>query len=77
MTQGAAPGEKSTGTPFLQLSCGDFQHNPDGTWETTRQLDITGPGGEQKIVPAGRRFDKGQMFILGLDLAAVLQRQCG
>lgn len=77
MTQRANPGKKSAGTTFLQLSCGDFRRNPDGTWESTRQIDIVGAGGEQMIIPSGRRFDKGQMFILGLDLAAVLQRQCG
>ncbi|HEU0021973.1 MAG TPA: hypothetical protein VFR55_09935 [Dehalococcoidia bacterium] len=77
MTQRVTRGRKPAGTTFLQLSCGDFQRNPDGTWETTRQLDLSGPGGAQMIIPAGRRFGKGQMFILGLDLAAVLQGQCG
>ncbi|MDA0735016.1 MAG: hypothetical protein O2909_12470 [Chloroflexi bacterium] len=77
MTQRATRGKKSTGTAFLQLSCGDFQRNPDGTWESTRQIDLTGHGGDQMLIPAGRKFDKGQMFILGVDLAAVLQRQCG
>ena len=77
MTQHATQGKKSTGKTFLQLSCGDFQRNPDGTWECTRQINIIGPGGEQRLIPAGRKFDKGQMFILGVDLAAVLQCQCG
>ena len=79
MTQGVMTQSRKQAVDqtFLRLTCGDFKHNPDGSWVTTRQINIVGNGGEQMLILAGRRFTKGQMFILGLDLAAILERQCG
>ncbi|MFQ6026652.1 MAG: hypothetical protein ACE5Q6_03960 [Dehalococcoidia bacterium] len=67
--------ESCTGM-LLELSYADFQRNSNGSWVTTRQINISGPNGEQMLIAEGRRFTKGQMFILGLDLAAVLEQQC-
>ncbi len=74
MVQAAKPARRSQGT-LLRLSLADFKKHPDGSWETTRPIIISGPGGKQTLVAAERRFSKGQMFMLGLDLAAVLEKQ--
>ena len=62
---------------FIQLSCDDFKLNEDGSWVTTRGVEIDGPRGKQRLIPAGRTFSRGQMSIFGLDLAVVLEKQCG
>jgi len=61
---------------LLCLSCEDFRRTPDGSWITTRQINFSGPNGEQMLLAEGRQFKAGQMFIFGLDLAAVLERHC-
>jgi hypothetical protein len=67
--------EAATGMLF-QLTCDDFRRNADGSWVTTRQINIQGPGGEQMVLAADRRFERGQMFLFGLDLAATLDKHC-
>jgi hypothetical protein len=62
---------------IIQISCGDFQGNPDGSWTATKQIDLVGSAGSQKLIPAGRRFARGEMYMFGLDLAAFLDKQCG
>ena len=69
------PARSSRGT-LLRLSLTDFQRNADGSWITTRPITIRGPGGKQTLVAVDRRFSKGQMFMFGLDLAAILDQQC-
>ena len=76
MTQQDVSENRAATGIILQLSCSDFQRNPDGSWVTTRQINVSGPGGDQMLIGAGRQVTKGQMFIFGLDLAAILERQC-
>lgn len=68
------PARGNRGT-LLRLSLADFHRNADGFWITTKPITISGPGGKQILIGAGRRFSKGQMFLFGLDLAAILDRQ--
>ncbi len=68
------PARSNRGT-LLRLALDDFQRNADGSWITTRPITISGPGGKQTMVAAGRRFSNGQLFMMGLDLAAILDRQ--
>ena len=75
MTQENRKPAKSNRGTLLRLSLADFRRDSDGSWITTRPIIISGPGGKQTLVAADRRFAKGQMFMLGLDLAAVLERQ--
>ena len=62
---------------IIQISCSDFQRNPDGSWTAIRQINHCGAKGSRKLIPEGRVFGKGQMFMFGLDLAAFLEDQCG
>ncbi len=68
------PVRSNRGT-LLRLALDDFQRNADGSWITTRPITISGPGGKQTMVAAGRRFSNGQLIMMGLDLAAILDRQ--
>ncbi len=61
---------------FIQISCNDFQRNEDGSWVTVRQLDVYCRQGQRKLLDAGRRFNRGQLSIFGLDLAALLEEHC-
>jgi len=61
---------------LLELSLQDFRRESDGSWVTTRQINIGTPGAERMLIGEGRRFSGGQMFLLGLDLAEVLEKQC-
>lgn len=70
-----ASSDVSKNTRLLELSCRDFRSDGDGSWVTTRQIDIGLPGAEQRLIPEGRRFSRGQKFLLGLDLAVVLEKQ--
>ena len=74
MTQEIKKPARSNRGTLLRLSLADFQRNPDGSWITTRPITISGFGGKQTLVAAGRRFSNGQMFMFGLDLAAILDR---
>ena len=76
MNRHAVSDRRTTTDAMLQLSNSDCQRNPDGSRFATRQINISGPEGDQILIGAGRHFTKGQMFIFGLDLAAVLERQC-
>lgn len=68
------PAANNRGT-LLRLSLANFNRNADGSWITTKPINISGPGGKQTLVAAGRRFSVGQMFMFGMDLAAILERQ--
>ncbi len=75
MTQEIKKPARSNRDTFLRLSLADFKRNADGSWITTRPITINGPGEKQTLVAAGRRFSNGQLFMMGLDLAAILDRQ--
>jgi hypothetical protein len=61
---------------LFQLTCADFRRNPDGSWITTRQINLKEPGGTQMALAADRRFERGELFLFGLDLAATLDKYC-
>lgn len=61
---------------LLQISLDDFQRNEDGSWVTTRAIEIGGPDDKRVLLGAGRRFNKRELAIFGLDLAAILDRHC-
>jgi hypothetical protein len=62
--------------PALDIPCDGFVRNPDGSWTPTRDVDIPNPTGAGVVtVGAAVSFRPGGS-LLGLDLAAVLERQC-
>jgi hypothetical protein len=56
------------------LTCADFQHNPDGSWTPLTAMTINAPNGQIEIGP-GVSLTAG-LPILGLDLAAKLDENC-
>ena len=67
---------ETAGGVLFRLTCADFRQNPDGSWTTTRQINLDGPGGSQMVLAADRRFERGELFLFGLDLAATLDKYC-
>ena len=67
--------DSGTSGAFIQLVLDDFKRAEDGSWITTRQIDIIGRGEPQRLLADGHRFTRGQMTIFGLDLAAILEKQ--
>ncbi|NQW22743.1 MAG: hypothetical protein HQ475_04780 [SAR202 cluster bacterium] len=66
----------STHKALLKLSGDDFLRNEDGFWVATKDIFITGATENQLLIKAGREFKKGNLAIVGLDLAAVLEKHC-
>ncbi len=64
--------DKNTSTSLLHLSYDDFRRETDGSWVTTRQINVAGPNGDQTLIAEGRRFKSRQMFMFGRDLADIL-----
>ena len=56
------------------FTCGDFQHNEDGSWTPLKDMTIAAPNGQIEIGP-GVSLTVG-FPILGLDLAATLDETC-
>lgn len=61
---------------LIQLSSEDFQRNDDGSWLTTREIVITGATETQRMIKEGTEFKKGDLTLVGLDLAAILDKHC-
>jgi hypothetical protein len=56
--------------------CDAFVKNPDGSWTPTRDVNIVMPnGGDVLTVGSAASFHPGKE-IRGLDVAALLERQC-
>ena len=68
--------DKNPSKTLLHLSYDDFRREADGTWVTTRQINVAGPNGEQTLIAEGRRFKSRQMFMFGRDLVDILDRYC-
>ena len=65
------------GSAFAQqddLTCADFQHNPDGSWTPLTAMTINAPNGQIEIGP-GVSLTAG-LPIMGIDLAATLDQNC-
>lgn len=54
----------------LSLSCSDFQHNDDGSWNPAHPVAIAG-----LVLNVIRSFRAGES-IAGVDLGAILDRDC-
>ncbi len=61
---------------LVQLCRDDFRRQEDGSWVTIREITINGHGGVQRLMNVGREFKKGELSIIGLDLATLLEKQC-
>ena len=61
---------------LIQLCSDDFSRKDDGSWITTREIVITGVTENQLMIKEGKEFKKGDLTIVGLDLAAILERHC-
>ena len=61
---------------LIQLTSDDFSRNDDGSWQTVREVLITGDKENQRLIKEGKVFGKGELMIFGLDLAAILDRHC-
>ncbi|NQW22453.1 MAG: hypothetical protein HQ475_03310 [SAR202 cluster bacterium] len=59
---------------LLELCYDDFRQLDDGSWITVREINIYGHSGKQRLIHAGREFKKGELFIIGVDLAAILEK---
>ena len=59
---------------LLKVFWDDFQQQEDGSWVTTREITIDGPGGTDRLIKAGREFKRGELSIVGIDLAALLDK---
>jgi len=73
------PLTSAAGTPPQEVlpspfRCSNFTHNRDGSWWPLRPITIKS-GGTIATVAAGVSFGSGASFA-GVDLAAVLNRQC-
>ncbi len=68
------PGSKSQRNILVQICWDDFQQQDDGSWITNREITIDGPGGTDRLVKAGRVFKRGELSIIGIDLAALLEK---
>ncbi len=68
--------DDNTSKTLLHLSCDDFRRETDGSWVTTRRINLTGPNGDYMLIAEGRRFKSRQMFVFGRDLADILDQQC-
>ena len=64
--------DKNTSISLLHLSYDDFRRETDGSWVTTRHINVAGPNGDQTLIAEGRRFKSRQMFMFGRDLADIL-----
>lgn len=74
---GQRPDKKaSTNKVLLQLANDAFLRNEDGFWVATNDIFITGATENQLLIKAGREFKKGDLAIVGLDLAAILEKHC-
>jgi hypothetical protein len=73
------PLTSAAGTPPQEVlpspfRCSNFRHNSDGSWSPLRSVTIR-TGDTTAIVAPGVSFATGASFA-GVDLAAVLNRQC-
>lgn len=68
--------EQSQRHVLIQLFSDDFVRNDDGTWTTTKEIVITGTTENQRMIKEGKEFKKGDLSIVGLDLAAILEQHC-
>ncbi len=68
--------DKNPSQTLVHLSYDDFRREADGTWVTTRQINVAGPKGEQTLIAEGRRFKSRQLFMFGRDLADILDLYC-
>ncbi len=66
--------DENTSQTLLHLSYDDFRREADGSWVTTRQINVAGPNGKQMLIAEGRRFKSRQLFMFGRDLADILDR---
>jgi hypothetical protein len=57
-----------------ELTCADFQHNPDGSWSPLKAMTITAPNGQIQTGP-GVSFTAG-LPIMGVDVAETLDENC-
>jgi hypothetical protein len=60
--------------PFGPLTCADFIHNPDGTWQLKHAATLSYQGASVTLYPT-TRFTEG-VSIAGLDVASVLDPDC-
>lgn len=74
----AQPGnaEQSQRHVLMQLFSDDFSRKDDGSWITTREIVITGANENQRMIKEGKEFRRGDLTIVGLDLAAILDKHC-
>jgi hypothetical protein len=57
------------------LKCGDFKHNPDGSWSPVREISILFPDGTTLTTAPSVTFPAGESW-MGLPMAALLNEQC-
>lgn len=72
LVTGVAQAQQPTGQ--MEVDCSRFTHNPDGSWSVNQPLELFSDGGRVRISP-GPPFKRGMSFG-GLDIAAMLDRQC-
>ena len=58
----------------MQITKDDFHRNEDGSWLVARDIVISSDVKEQTMLKEGRVFRKGELAIVGLDLAAILEK---
>ena len=56
--------------PGHALTCGDFLHNPNGSWSPARSVNLNGV-----TIAPGMSFNPGDQFG-AIDLAKILDAQC-
>ena len=61
---------------LVQLCSDDFQRNEDGSWVAVKDIFIADSAENQRLIKEGREFKKGELAIVGLDLAAILEKHC-
>ena len=69
--QPTSPESTMQATPNIQLTCAYFQRNSNGSWTQRSPVTING----QTLNVSGVRINPGTI-IGGIDLGAVLNRQC-
>ena len=58
----------------MQITKDDFHRNEDRSWLVARDIVISSDVKEQTMLKEGRVFRKGELAIVGLDLAAILEK---
>jgi hypothetical protein len=68
------PDKGSLDLVLVQIRWDDFQQQEGGFWVATRDITINGTGGTDRLIKAGREFKRGELSMIGIDLASLLEK---